>query len=156
MNLGLTLFGQILTFLVVVWVCMKYIWPPLRTAMTERQESIAAGLAAAEEADKKLAEAATGAEEELAKAKEEAAAIIEQARQRANQMIDEAKDDARVEGERIIEAARAEVEQEVNRAREALRGQVSTLVIAGAEQVLEDSVDAARHEDMLSKLASQL
>ncbi|MEM7098850.1 MAG: F0F1 ATP synthase subunit B [Pseudomonadota bacterium] len=156
MNLGLTLFGQIATFLVVVWVCMKYIWPPLRTAMTERQESIAAGLAAAEEADKKLAEAASGAEAELAKAKEEAGAIIEQARQRANQMVEEAKGDARVEAERIIEAAKSEVDQEMNRAKEALRAQVSTLVISGAEQVLEGSVDASKHEEMLTKLAGQL
>ena len=156
MNLGATLIGQMLTFAIFVWFCMKYIWPPLRTAMRERQESIAAGLAASEEADRKLAEAATGAEAELAKAKEEAAVIIEQARQRANQMIEEAKGEARVEGERIVEAARAEIEQESNRAKEALRAQVSTLVISGAEQVLGDSVDADRHADMLSKLAAEL
>lgn len=156
MNLGLTLIGQTLTFMVVVWFCMKYVWPPLRTAMTDRQESIAAGLRAAEEADKKLADAASGAEEELAKAKEEAAAIIEQARQRANQMVEDAKGDARDEAARIIEAAKGEVEQETNRAKEALRAQVSTLVIAGAEQVLESSVDASKHEEMLSKLAGQL
>ena len=79
MNIGLTLIGQSITFVVFVWFCMKFIWPPLRDMMRERQEAIAAGLAAAEEADKKLAEAASGAEAELAKAKEEAAAIIEAA-----------------------------------------------------------------------------
>ncbi|MEM9621695.1 MAG: F0F1 ATP synthase subunit B, partial [Pseudomonadota bacterium] len=76
MNLGLTLIGQTLTFVVFVWFCMKFIWPPLRTAMHERQEAIADGLRASEEADKKLADAASGAEMELAKAKEEAAALI--------------------------------------------------------------------------------
>ena len=67
-----------------------------------------------------------------------------------------AKGEARVEGERIVEAARAEIEQESNRAKEALRAQVSTLVISGAEQVLGDSVDANKHADMLSKLAAEL
>ena len=80
MNLTATLLGQSLTFAVFVWFCMKFIWPPLVNAMRERQEAIAAGLRASEEADKKLAEAATGAEAELAQAKEEAAGIIEQAR----------------------------------------------------------------------------
>ena len=149
MNLTATLIGQSLTFAVFVWFCMKFIWPPLVNAMRERQEAIAAGLRASEEADKKLAEAATGAEAE-------AAGIVEQARNRANQMIEEAKEEARAEGERQLEAARADIEQEVNRAKEALRAQVSALVISGAEQVLEGSVDAAKHEDMLNKLAAEL
>ncbi|MEM6999807.1 MAG: F0F1 ATP synthase subunit B [Pseudomonadota bacterium] len=156
MNLTATLIGQSVTFAFFVWFCMKFIWPPLRTAMRERQEAIAAGLSAAEEADKKLAEAATGAEAELAQAKEEAATIIEQARQRANQMVEEAKGTANEERERILEKAQADAEQEMNRAKEALRAQLSTLVISGAEQVLESSVDQAKHNEMLERLAGQL
>jgi len=156
MNLTATLIGQSLIFMLFVWFCMKFIWPPLVSMMRERQEAIAAGLRASEEADKKLAAAATGAEAELAKAKEEAAGILDQARNRANQMVEEAKGDARTEGERLIEAAKAEIEQEVNRAKETLRGQGSALVISGAEQVLEGSVDAAKHEEMLNRLAAEL
>lgn len=156
MNITATLIGQSITFAIFVWFCMKFIWPPLRNAMRERQEAIAAGLSAADEAEKKLAEAASGAEAELARAKEEAAQIIEQARQRGNQMVEAAKTEARQEGERILEAARAEIDQEVNRAKEALRGQVSTLVISGAERVLESSVDASKHAEMLDRLAGQL
>ena len=156
MNLTATIIGQSITFIVFVWFCMKYIWPPLRSAMQERQESIAAGLRASEEADKKLADAASGAEAELARAKEEAAGIIEQARNRANQMVEEAKTEAREEGERLLEAARADIEQEVNRAKEVLRGQVSSLVISGAEQVLGSSVDTNAHNAMLDKLAAEL
>ncbi|NKC00448.1 MAG: F0F1 ATP synthase subunit B [Pseudomonadales bacterium] len=156
MNIGLTLIGQSITFMVFVWFCMKFIWPPLKDMMRERQEAIAAGLSAAEAAELKLTEAATGAEAELAKAKEEAAVIIEQARQRANQMIEDAKNDARDEGERLIEAAKAEIDQESNRAKEVLRAQVSALVISGAEQVLESSVDANKHSELLDKLATEL
>ena len=156
MNIGLTLFGQSLTFVAFVWFCMKFIWPPIVNAMRERQEAIAAGLKASEDADRKLEEAASGAEAELERAKQEAAGIIDQARNRANQMIEEAKNDARAEGERMIEAARAEIEQEVNRAKETLRGQVAALVINGAEQVLESSVDAGRHNEMLDRLAAEL
>ena len=156
MNIGLTLIGQSITFIVFVWFCMKFIWPPLKDMMRERQEAIAAGLSAAEEADKKLAEAATDAEAELAKAKEEAAGIIEQARQRANQMVVDAKTVAREEGERLIEAAKAEIDQESNRAKEALRTQVSALVISGAEKVLASSVDASKHNELLDKLAAEL
>jgi len=156
MNIGLTLIGQSLVFFVFVWVCMKFIWPLVRAAMTERQEAIAAGLLASEEADVKLAEAALSADEELARAKNEAAEIIDQARQRAGQMVEDAKGEAREEGERLVEAAHAEIEQETNRAKEALRAQVSALVISGAEQVLEGTVDASRHGEMLDRLAAEL
>ena len=156
MNLGATLIGQTITFAIFVWFCMKFIWPPIVNMMRERQEAIAAGLRASEEADKKLADAASGAEQELTKAKEEAAGILDQARSRASQMVEEAKSDARDEGERLLEAAKADIEQEINRAKETLRGQVSALVISGAEQVLESSVDEARHADMLNRLAAEL
>jgi len=72
MNLNATLLGQSITFVIFVWFVMKYIWPMLGTAMRERQEAIAAGLRASEEADQKLASAATNAEAELATAKAEA------------------------------------------------------------------------------------
>jgi F-type H+-transporting ATPase subunit b len=156
MNLNFTMIGQTLTFVVFVWACWKWIWPLLIDAMRERQEAIAEGLAAAERAAKDLELAQERATDQLKDAKEEAAGLIEQARSRANQMIEDAKNDARDEGERLKEAARAEIEQEVNRAKEALRAQVAALAVAGAEQVLGESVDATRHSALLDKLAAEL
>lgn len=51
MNLNLTLIGQTIAFLFVVLFTMKAIWPMIISAMRERQEAIAAGLRASEEAD---------------------------------------------------------------------------------------------------------
>ena len=156
MNLNFTMIGQTVTFIVFVWACWKWIWPLLIDAMRERQEAIAEGLSAAERAAKDLELAQERATDQLKDAKEEAASLIEQARSRANQMIEDAKNDAREEGERLKEAARAEIEQEVNRAKETLRAQVAALAVAGAEQVLGDSVDATRHSALLDKLAAEL
>jgi F-type H+-transporting ATPase subunit b len=156
MNITSTLIAQSVVFIVFVWICMRFIWPVLIEAMRQRQEAIAAGLQAAEDADRRLQEAKSGAEDELAKAKEEAQAIIEQARGRAQQMVEAAKEEAREEGARLKEAARAEIDQEVNRAKESLRAQVATLAVQGAEKVLGESVDAAKHSDILDRLAAEL
>ena len=83
MNMTSTIIAQMAVFVVFVVICQKYIWPVLIAAMRQRQEAIASGLQAAEDADRRLAEAKSGAEDELNKAKEEASAIIEQARARA-------------------------------------------------------------------------
>jgi len=155
-NITMTLFAQTLTFVVFVWTCRRFLWPPLVNAMRERQKTIGEGLAASERAEKDLQLAQEHAAEQLREAKDEARQIIEQARLRAALMIEEAKNDARTEGERQKESARAEIEQEVNRAREKLRAQVATLALAGAERVLQSSIDRDRHTQLLDKLAAEL
>ena len=156
MNINITLIGQMISFAVFVWICMKYVWPPLIAAMEERQDKMASGLQNAEQASKDLEAAQQKADETLREAKQQAAELIEQANKRANQLIDEAKDQARQEGERLKVAAQSEIEQEINRAKEELRGQVATLAIAGAEKILQSSVDASAHGAMLDQLASEL
>ncbi|WP_363317803.1 F0F1 ATP synthase subunit B [uncultured Amphritea sp.] len=93
---------------------------------------------------------------DMRKSKEEAAAIIEQANKRANQIVDEAKEKAREEANRLLTAAKAEIDQEANRARETLRADVAALVVAGAEKILEASVDANAHAQLVEKLAAEL
>ena len=74
----------------------------------------------------------------------------------SNQIVEEAKDQARAEGERLITAANAEIEQQANRAKEALREQVATIAIAGAEKILQRSIDQAANEELLKGLAAEL
>jgi len=89
-------------------------------------------------------------------AKQEAAGIIDQANKRAGQIVDEAKNQARTEGDRIKVAAEAEIEQEMNRAKEELRASVAGLALAGAEKVLEASIDEKANRTLVDKLAAQL
>jgi F-type H+-transporting ATPase subunit b len=135
---------------------MKYVWPVIVTAMEEREKKIADGLAAAERASHDLELAQEKAVQRLAEAKTEAAGIIEAANKRATQIVEEAKNAAREEADRVKAAAQAEIEQEVNRAKEVLRGQVAALAVEGAEKILQSSVDAKAHNEMLEKLASGL
>ena len=48
MNINLTLIGQSITFFLFVWFCMKFVWPPVVTALEARRKQIADGLAAAD------------------------------------------------------------------------------------------------------------
>ncbi|MGB0203997.1 MAG: F0F1 ATP synthase subunit B [Neptuniibacter sp.] len=156
MNINLTIIGQAIAFAIFVMFCMKYVWPPITAALAERKKKIAEGLDAADRAERDLQLAQEKATENMRKGKEEAAAIIEQANKRANQIIDEAKEKALEEANRVKAAKEAELEQEVNQAREALRSQVATLALAGAEKVLEASIDEAAHAQLVEKLAAEL
>ena len=156
MNINLTLFGQMVTFAFFVWFCMKFVWPIILQAMEERQQKIADGLDAADRAMRDLDAAQSKVSDQLKEAKQEAAGIIDQANKRANQIVDEAKQQATAEGERLKVAAQAEIEQEVNRAKEELRATVAGLAIAGAEKVLEASIDDKANKAIVDKLAAQL
>jgi F-type H+-transporting ATPase subunit b len=156
MNINLTLIGQSLTFIVFVWFCMKFVWPPIMNALHERKTKIADGLAAAERGQHEQELAEKRASELLHEAKQKEAEIINQAQSRAGEVVEESKNDARAEGERLLTAAKAEIDQEVQRAKEALRAELGKIVISGAEKVLEREVDASVHDDMIKKLATQI
>lgn len=156
MNINLTLIGQSIAFIFFVLFCMKFVWPLIISAMAERQQLIADGLAAADRAERDLELAREKASHTLRDAKHEAAALVEAANKRAAQIVEEAKDQARIEGNRLKASAQTEIEQEVNRAKEKLRSQVAYLAFAGAEKILEASVDQAAHKSMVDKLASSL
>lgn len=156
MNINLTLLGQMISFAIFVWFCMKYVWPPLINAMQERQKKIAEGLQEADRAAKDLELAQKKATDLLREAKEQAAQLIEQANKRANSLVEEAKDQARAEGDRLKASAQADIEQEVQRVKETLRAQVAALSLLGAEKILQSSVNQEAHGKMLEQLASQL
>jgi F-type H+-transporting ATPase subunit b len=156
MNFNATLIGQSIAFAVFVWLCMKYIWPPLMGALEERKAKIVDGLAAAERGQKDLQLAQSKVSDNLKQAKVQAQEIINQAEKRANQVVDEAKDIARDEADKIKAAATSDIEQQVNSARESLRKEVSVIALAGVEQILQREVDAKTHGKVLDDLMAQL
>ncbi|MCM2226017.1 F0F1 ATP synthase subunit B [Klebsiella pneumoniae] len=158
MNMNATILGQAIAFVIFVWFCMKYVWPPLMAAIEKRQKEISDGLASAERAKKDLDLAQANATDQLKKAKAEAQVIIEQANKRRSQILDEAKAKAEAEQERtkIVAQAQAEIDAERKRAREELRKQVAILAVAGAEKIIERSVDEAANSDIVDKLVAEL
>jgi len=156
MEIGMTLLGQALSFALLIWFTVKFIWPPLVGAIEERQQRIAEGLAAADRSQKDLAQAQDKVNEALKEARVKANEIIEQAHQRAVQMIDQAKVDAIAEADRQKALAQADIDAATNRAREGLRTQVSALAVSGAEKLLRREIDAGTHKALLDELAAQL
>jgi F-type H+-transporting ATPase subunit b len=156
MNINLTLLMQAVIFAVFIWLCARYIWPPLMRAIEARQKQVADGLAAGEEGRQSLSRAEKQIAEMLTEAKTRASDIVAQGEKLKSETVDQARSDAKTEGERIIAAAKAEIQQEVSRAKEALRNQVADLAVAGARQILKREVDPKAHAELLAALQKQL
>ncbi len=156
MSINATLIGQMITFVLLVWFTMKYIWPPLIGALEERKKKIVDGLAAAERGQQDMVNAEGKAKDYLKDAKSQAAEIVSLAQKRAAEIVEESKQDARKEGERLISAAQGEIEHEVQQAKDDLRQQVSVLAISAAEQILKKEVDKSKHVEILETVSDQL
>lgn len=156
MDINATLLGQAIAFVIFVWFCMKYVWPPLMAAIENRQKNIADGLAAADRAAKDLSLAQANASDKLKEAKKAAAEIIDQANKRKSQILEESQLEAQAERQKILDQGHAEIETERNRARDELRKQVAVLAIAGAEKILERSIDQNANQDILDDITAKL
>lgn len=155
MDINVTLFFQIIVFGLFVLFTMKYIWPPIMTNLNNRRTEIANGLADAEKGRRELELAERRFDELMAQAKTKAAGIIDKANQRSHLIIEEAHEKARAEGERIVNLANSQIEQNINRAKDELMGEVSGLVLRGAERVLMREIDPKSNQVLLDELASE-
>src|SRR5512142_2746213 len=102
MNINATLIAQLVMFVLFVWFCMKFVWPPIVGALENRRKQIADGLAAAERGKHEMELAAKRASDVLREAKEKASEIVAHAEKRGVEIVEEEKNKARAEAERII------------------------------------------------------
>jgi F-type H+-transporting ATPase subunit b len=152
-NINLTLLGQAITFGIFIWFTMKFVWPPIMQAISERQQKIADGLAAAQQGQDSLQQAEKVAHDELSVARKKAAEIVDGAHKRAEQMISHAQEKAQAEGQRLLEQAHAQISQDMQQAREKLQREIAQIAIAGAQQLLERSVDEKAQQELIDKFA---
>lgn len=156
MNVNATIIGQLITFWILIWFVMKYVWGPITSMMDARSKRIVDGLAAGERGKHELDLASKRGTQVLHEAKQKASEILAQAEKRAGEIVEEGKSNAKVEGERLLTGAKAEIEQEVHRAKEGLRQQVADLAVAGAEKILRREIDAKAHAELLASIKSEL
>lgn len=156
MSITVTLFGQMITFAILVWFINRFLWGPMTKMMADRSQRISEGLMAAERGKREQELAQQRAKEVLQDAKHQAEEIVKQAQRRALDIIEEAKGAARQESEQLLTGAKSEILRETHRAKELLRGEVARLVISGTEQILQKEIDASAHAKLLDDLVARL
>lgn len=156
MNINATLIGQSVSFIVFVWFCMKYVWPPVTKTLEERKKKIADGLIFAKEAVEKLTVAQAQADECILAAQQQAKSIIDQANQNAVLIVDEAKIRAQEEARRLHEKAQNDIAREIIQTKETLRKQTAALVAKGTSQVIGEYISAPVDQALIDKIITKL
>ena len=156
MNINLTLIGQAISFAIFVWFCMKYVWPPITSALEKEKKTIADGLAAAEKGQQSLENAKVEIDKLLLGGKDEAKNIISMAEKRADDIVDEANQKAAQESLNKIKIAEQEIEQLANKVKSDLKNDLSALVIEGTQSILKKEVDKKAHDQIIEDLIRRI
>ncbi len=153
MSFNITFLIQMIAFAIFVFICMKWIWPPLIGEISNRQKKIEESLQAAEKAKQSVSLAEENASKIISDAKVKAQEIVDQAESQKSKLIDNASDEARAEKERIIKSATIETAK--NKAQEELRKEISKLAIAGAEKIISSKVSSEEDDALVKEALKQ-
>ncbi len=152
-----TFFAELLIFLVIFWVIGKYVVPPVKKAMTERQEMVRRQIEESREARERLDDADAKYREVLGEARTEAAKIRDEARAEAGKI----KADLREQAEREVAQIRQRGEEQLATQREQvvreLRGEIGRLSVALAGRIVGESMeDEARRRGTVDRFIDEL
>lgn len=152
MNVNISLIGQVITFGILIFVTMKYVWPPLVAAIDKRNKEIAEGLDAAEQGRQRLKEAKQRQDELIEQGRAKQMEHVAEGRKQRDATIAAARGEGDSERERIIEEGRRQVEQERQAMVRELQESYADLVVAGASRILKREIDAKDHKDIVDDM----
>jgi len=150
------LFWEIVAFLVLLFLLIRYVFPPIRKAIDERQKAIEGAIDEAEKTRTEARQLLADYRRQLDEARGEARKILDESRKQGEAQRERAKREAREEGDRIIERAREEIGRERESALREIRGEVTDMVIGTSERVLRRSIGREDHERLVAEAMDSL
>ncbi len=157
-GLGINLPGlvtQLVGFLILFAVLYKLLYGPITRALDDRSTKIRESLEAADRAQEQAASSADRVEEELNEARQQGQVLIAEARDAAANFRQQEEARTRSDMEDLLERARAEIERERDAAVEEVRQEFAGLAISAAERVVERSLDADAHSELIDRVLEE-
>jgi len=147
----------LLTFAILAFVVVKFVFPVIDKAYNDRRNAIEGGMERAEAAQAEAKAALEQYRAQLAEARTEAAQIRDAARAEGQQILEELRTQAQEESARITargeEQLAASRQQVVNE----LRGQIGSMAVSLAGRVVGESLeDDARRRGTVDRFLDEL
>lgn len=156
MNLNATIIGQSISFILFVWFCMKYVWPPIILAIETRQKEIKESLINAKKAKDELGIIQKKIEQNILESKKQASNILNEANKQKVLILDEARTNALLESKKIILNAQSEIDVSIMNARENLYKEIVDLSILIASKIIKKNISKNDNTYFLDDLAVSL
>lgn len=150
-------FWTTVTFLLVVFLLVKFAWKPILGMIDERNKSIEDALLLAEKTKAEMKTLQADNERIVAEARKERDALLKEAREMKDQIIAQAKKEASEEANKQLSAAKLAIENEKKQAMSELKQQVASLSYEIAEKVIGKELENKKvSEDIITESISKL
>lgn len=151
------LFWTGLTFLILLFLLVKFAWKPILGAVNAREQRIADALIQAERAKEEMKALQSKNEDLLKEARAERDAMIRDAKETASKMVEDAKQAAKEESAKIMASAKHSIEAEKNAAISELKSQVASFSLEIAEKILRKELATdEKQKSLADKLAEDI
>jgi F-type H+-transporting ATPase subunit b len=151
-----TVIVELITFLVMLAVLARYVYPQIVKVAEARQQAIADQLREAEKARAEAEARLKEAEAKLADARKTAQGVIDGATKSGEQLRQELREKAEAESKRMVESARKEIEAERERALQSVRDEVAGLVVTATEKVIGETLDTHKHKQLIERAIQEV
>ncbi len=151
-----TIIVELITFLVMLAILARYVYPEVVKRAEARQRLIADQLNEAERARNDAEAGLKDAEAKLSDARKTAQGMLDAATKSGELVRQQLKQKAEEEAKRLTESARKEIEAERERAIQSLRTEVAGLVVAATEKVLGETLDATKHKQLIDRAIAEV
>jgi F-type H+-transporting ATPase subunit b len=146
------LLGEMINFLIVLFLLKKFALGPFLKILRERKEKIEEGLERSKVAEEKVKEIRTKREEIIAKAQQKAMEIFDKGKKKGDEKIRESILLGEQERLNILQAAKKETQREIDKMKDAEKEKEVNAALSLAEKILGEKLDAPKDKALISKL----
>jgi len=151
-----TVIVELLTFLLMLAVLARYVYPEVVKVAESRQRAIAEQLRLAEQAKTDAEARLKEAQAQLEDARKTAQQVVDSANRSGEQTRQDLRQKAEEEAKRIAESARKEIEVERERALQSARDELAGLVVVATEKVIGETLDEPRHRKLIERAIQEV
>ena len=151
-----TVIVEILTFLVMLAILARYVYPEVVKLAEARQRAVAEQLTEAERAKEQAQASLEDARRQLDEARLTAQQVVDSANKSGEQVRQDLRQKAEEEVRRIGESARKEIEAERERALQSARNEVASMVVAATQKVIGETLDDPKHHQLIERAIEEI
>ena len=151
-----TVIVELITFVVMLAVLARYVYPEIVKVAEARRRAIAEQLREAEKARADAEARLQEAQKKLEDARKTAQQVLEAANKSGEQARQDLKQKAEEEARRISESARKDIEADRERALHSARNEVAGMVVAATQKVIGETLDDHKHRQLIERAIEEV
>jgi F-type H+-transporting ATPase subunit b len=151
-----TVIVELITFLIMLAILARWVYPAVVDVAEARQRAIAEQLREAEKARADAEARLQESQSKLEDARKTAQQVIEAANKSGEQVRQDLRKKAEEDARRISESARKEIDADRERALQSARNEVAGMVVLATQKVIGETLDEHKHRQLIERAIEEV